>query len=366
MKLQNDITNDDEIDLVALMFSLWKRKWTIVLTTIIFMIASIGYVLITPQVWTSTATVTVPEVKNLINYLSKVEKYNVITGVNSNYKKLDIDQVFTQFKNVLFSRSYQVTYLEKTEPYQEYLAKGKTPAQALNMLLKDIKIAKFDDKDNLLTMNAINVSFSAKTPELAQKLLNGLVENADILAQRNIIENQLAKIKILQSSLENEENRIGEITEIQKKIKLQELQQALQTAKNAGIKDYLSRNNNNNQNKNTTTTSTSLNNVSFMLGEKYLTAEINSLNKLSIIYPPRYYQIKTQLNTLKTLVTTGQNVQFSTYSYQNTPSYPVERTKPKRAIIVISGSVLGIIVGILIALFMNTIATYHRKENNLE
>ncbi len=358
----NVVNQDDEIDLVALMFSLWKRKWTIIWTAIVFAIASIGYVFVTPQVWTSTAVVTAPQMKNIVNYLGQIQQY---TSIGNQYTKLpsylfDQSWLFDKFKNVLLSKEYQMFYLKQTDYYKDAIKQGKNPHQILNELFKDIKINKFDPKDVPVAFNGITVSFSGSTPEVAQKLLSGLIENADHYAKQNIFENQVARVNDLHAGLELEIERIQENVKAAKENKIQLLEQALQIAKKAGIKNY--------QLVGETNGHVGVNpllddNLLFMLGEKNLMAQLESLKSSPYVYPTRYYQIKAQLEALMKLTDNDKPVKFQTYTYQDAPSYPVSRTKPKRAIIVVAGTVAGGVVGVLIALFMNAVATYRRKEN---
>ncbi|MDG6896834.1 hypothetical protein A6A19_02170 [Actinobacillus delphinicola] len=356
----NVVTQDDEIDLVALMFSLWKRKWTIVWTTIIFAIGSIGYALFAPQVWTSTATITQPQMKNIVNYLGQIQQY---TSIGNQYTKMpsylfDQSWLFDKFKNVLLSREYQAFYLKQTDFYKKALQNGESSHRILNTLFKDIKINKFDAKDAPVAFNGITVSFSGPTPELAQTLLKGLIENADNYAKQNIFENQVARVNDLHAGLELELNRIQENVKATKENKIQVLEQALQIAKKAGIKDYQPIEDANGRSK------PSINdNLLFMLGERNLTAQLESLKASPYIYPTRYYQIKAQLDALTELTEHDKPVKFQTYTYQDAPSYPVNRTKPKRAIIVVAGTVAGGVIGVLLALFMNAITTYRRKED---
>lgn len=358
----NIVNQDDEIDLVALMFSLWKRKWTIIWTTIIFAIGSIGYALFAPQVWTSTATLTQPQMKNIVNYLGQIQQY---TSIGNQYTKmpsylLDQSWLFDKFKNVLLSKEYQAFYLKQTNVYKKALQGGENSYQILNTLFKDIKISKFDAKDAPVAFSGITVSFSGTTPELAQTLLRGLIENADHYAKQNIFENQVARVNDLHAGLELEIDRIQENVKAAKENKIQVLEQALQIAKKAGIKDYQLADDGNGR----ASVKPFINdNLLFMLGEKNLTAQLESLKASAYVYPTRYYQIKAQLEALTKLTEHDEPVKFQTYTYQDSPSYPVNRTKPKRAIIVVAGTIAGGVIGVLLALFMNAIATYRRKEH---
>ena len=88
----------------------------------------------------------------------------------------------------------------------------------------------------------------------------------------------------------------------------------------------------------------------FMLGEKYLKAQIDVLKQNNVIYPPRYYEVSTLLSQLEPLLTKVKEVKANAFSYQASPDYPVKRDWPKRLILLIAGAFLGSVLGCLVVL----------------
>ena len=88
----------------------------------------------------------------------------------------------------------------------------------------------------------------------------------------------------------------------------------------------------------------------FMLGEKYLKAQIDVLKDSSVIYPPRYYQVSSLLSELEPLLIKAKQAKANAFSYQASPDYPVKRDWPKRLILLIAGAFLGSVLGCLVVL----------------
>ncbi len=355
---------DDEIDLIALFLSLWQKKKLIMGVTFLFALASLAYALLAKQVWTSHAIVTLPQETDVANYLIDMDKMGVI-------KSQDESSLFARFKKNLVSQTKQAEFLQTTTMYEELQAKGLTKQKALQALLKDIAIEKLDNEKSAVALNGVSISFSAPTPELAQESLQAFIENMNKITKKDLLMNLQAKIDVTKVALKKELQAIEGVVNTEKQLKLQYLERALTSAQNAGIKDYMNiqykqMNDFRNASVGIQVKSSSLYDdvFLFMLGEKYLAAQINSLKKLAVIYPTRYYDIKNQLKNLNAYLAQDQigKTQFNVFSYQEEPSYPANRTAPKRALIVVAGTFVGLLVGTLIALFMNALASYRREK----
>ena len=89
----------------------------------------------------------------------------------------------------------------------------------------------------------------------------------------------------------------------------------------------------------------------FMLGEKYLQAQVDTLKNAPLVYPLNYYNIEKQANLLNVLEKkVEKDSAVSGYYYLSEPDYPVQRDWPKRLILLIVGFVFGIVLSSLIIL----------------
>ncbi len=145
-----------------------------------------------------------------------------------------------------------------------------------------------------------------------------------------------------------------------KSVQLENLNKAYETAQKAGIKEYSKAFNQSDASNIAAALSDTKISLSdskladssylFMLGEKYLKAQIDVANEKGVVYPPRYYQIDYQLKQLEPLFEKTKTVKTQTFSYQASPDYPVIKDKPKKVIILLIGAILGGVVSSLIIL----------------
>ena len=82
----------------------------------------------------------------------------------------------------------------------------------------------------------------------------------------------------------------------------------------------------------------------FMLGEKYLKAQIDVLKQNTVIYPPRYYEVSTLLSQLEPLLVKVNDAKAKAFSYQASPDYPIIRDKPKTIFILLVSSLIGLML----------------------
>lgn len=208
----------------------------------------------------------------------------------------------------------------------------------------------------------VQVSFSAETPALAQDTLKAFItkisqESLDYNFKSFLISYN-EKLTDLRFGL----NQIKQNADVQRNIRLENLNRALDTAKRADIKDYSKISGeveNNLLNIIRTDTSIPLsesplsdNPYLFILGEKYISAQISAIKQNDIIYPPKYYQIQEQITQLEALAQKFKEGKLETnaYTYLSSPDYPVVKDAPKRLIIILISIVLGLFLGTIFVL----------------
>ena len=216
----------------------------------------------------------------------------------------------------------------------------------------------------------VQVSFSAETPALAQDTLKAFItkisqESLDYNFKSFLISYN-EKLTDLRFGL----NQIKQNADVQRNIRLENLNRALDTAKRADIKDYSKISGeveNNLLNIIRTDTSIPLyesplsdNPYLFILGEKYSTIKQND-----IIYPPKYYQIQEQITQLEALAQKFKEGKLETnaYTYLSSPDYPVVKDKPKRLLILAAGMLIGLILSIIYVLLTSAFIS-RKKEIN--
>lgn len=91
----------------------------------------------------------------------------------------------------------------------------------------------------------------------------------------------------------------------------------------------------------------------FFLGTKALDAQIDNLINKPITMPTRYYEVERMLTELKKLP--EFKVDIKSYRYLQAPNEPLIKDKPKRALILVFGAMLGVILGIIGVLIVHAL-----------
>lgn len=358
------INESDEIDLIELIKNLWKKKLWIILSAFVCTAIAAGYAFTAKEQWTSKSVVIAPKVANLGDYLSFRSEYASILDIKDFSQDKVSEKVFNDFKTALFSRSLKEAFFSQSAWFNTYAAKNANSEEAKQKLLSNLV-----DKNLIVTIpdpkkdpNAIgvNVSFAAETPKEAQDVLLDYIQfvNQWVLSENK--KDFLANIDLVLSGLDIQKNKIERDTETVRQIQLENLTRALDIAKSAGIKDYSKSLGGNVSvpevllgDAKVPFSDSKLSDGSylFMLGEKYLQAQVDTLKNAPLVYPLNYYNIEKQANLLNVLEKKVEKESIvSGYYYLNSPDYPVVKDKPKRLIILAIGFILGVIISSLIIL----------------
>ncbi len=363
---------DDEIDLLDLLQTLWQKKLIIIAFAILGAIIGVAVALTLPQQWKSVAYLSAPQVRLAQDYTNKYRTLGQIIGAEKlsgegattqieNLSAKDTAALFNEFLENAASIDEKQTYLNQTEYFKKLSAEQDEAGQqaTLQKLVSELKAELPDEKKKTLKAY-YTFSFTADTANTAQTLLSGYVNYinqqtlnsaheklADLLASHITWRKQeLARIEFNQQT--SRDNQIKTIED------------ALQKAKLAGIKEFR-------ELRDSTSTSSNggiieINTANapelYMQGERILSALLEATKQAEIIYPLGYHQLKYELTQLEPLQKEFKNVQA--YKYQLSPTLPTNRESPKRALIAIAATVLGGIIGVIYAL-LSTAFSRRRK-----
>ena len=362
----NDINyqNNNEIDLIELIRTLWNKKLWILLSACFFTVIAGIYAFTAKEQWTSKSVVIPSKVANLGDYLSFRSEYASILDIKDFSQNKVSEEVFNDFKTALFSRSLKEAFFSQSKWFDTYAAKNANSEEAKQKLLsnlvdKNLIVSVPDPKKDPNSIG-VNVSFAAETPKEAQDVLLDYIQ---FVNQWVIAENKkdfLANINLVLSRLEIQKDKIERDTETVRQIQLENLTTALDIAKSAGIKDYSKSLSGNVSvpevllgDAKVPFSDSKLSDGSylFMLGEKYLQAQVDTLKNTPLVYPLNYYNIEKQaklLNLLEKKV--EKEVGGSGYYYLSMPDYPVIKDKPKTLLIILAAFLVGFIFSILFIL----------------
>lgn len=362
---------NDEIDLIELVKTLWDKKIWILISTFIFTIIAGVYAFTAKEQWTSTAEVIEPKVSDLGSYFNIRKEYARILGQEFDVNKLK-KELFEKFNLTSNALDERKAFFEQSSLYKK-LSEGKKEQDKRvilsELMTKDLVVTKPDLKKEPDAQGR-KISFATETPIEAQDTLQQFIAFTGQVAYRLELDDFLIGFNEVVSDLNYEKTKFERDLTFQKRIQLENLNNALKIAQEAGIKDYAKSFNSANDSAiqalamsevKLPLSDSKLSDGSylFMLGEKYLKAQIDVLNQEAVVYPPRYYEVTAQLKELEPLLMKVKEAKANAFSYQASPDYPVTKDKPKRAIILVIGAVIG---GLLSCLFLSIAYLLNRKD----
>ncbi|MDD6911485.1 LPS O-antigen chain length determinant protein WzzB [Actinobacillus minor] len=350
---------NDEIDLIELLKTLWDKKIWILISTFVFTVIAGVYAFTAKEQWTSKAEVIAPKVTDLGTYFNVRKEYARILGQEFDAGALAND-LFAKFNLLSESLNERNTFFEQSDVYKKLIEGKEEKSQRAilsNLIRENITITKPDPKKEPDLIGR-RISFSAETPEDAQLTLGKFIAFTSQSAYQLELENFLINLNEVFFDLTYEKAKFERDLSIQRSVQLENLHNALNIAKEAGIKDY--------SKAFGATNDTALQAIAmsetkiplsdsklsdgtylFMLGEKYLQAQIDVLTQKGVIYPPRYYQVSELLKELEPLLVKVKEAKANAFSYQASPDYPVVKDKPKKGLLLIIGGVIGLFLSSL-------------------
>ncbi|HDO2455232.1 TPA: LPS O-antigen length regulator Wzz(fepE) [Salmonella enterica subsp. enterica serovar Typhimurium] len=326
--------NSHEIDLFSLIEVLWQAKRRILAT--VFAFACVGLLLsfLLPQKWTSQAIVTPAESvqwQGLERTLTALRVLDMEVSV-------DRGSVFNLFIKKFSSPSLLEEYLRSSPYVMDQLKGAQIDEQDLHraIVLLSEKMKAVDSnvgkKNETSLFTSWTLSFTAPTREEAQKVLAGYIQYiSDIVVKETLenIRNQLEiKTRYEQEKLAMDRVRLKN----QLDANIQRLHYSLEIANAAGIKRPVYSNGQAVKDDPDFSISLGADGISRKLEiEKGVTdvAEIDGDLR------NRQYHVE-QLAAMNV-----SDVKFSPFKYQLSPSLPVKKDGPGKAIIIILAALIG-------------------------
>ena len=323
------------------------------------------YAFTAKEQWTSTAIVVAPRSTDLGNLLPARAEYARIIGDGDFSAGKLSDSLYGQFKHFLFSNDLKRQFLEQSEWAKNY-TKDMTEDQKRKYIEETVSkyliVREVDRKKKDLTeldKIGLKLTFSAETPKDAQSVLTEYVSFMNKYILNQINQEFKLGFNLRLDTLKFTKEQIEEDLTEEKNIQVENLTNALNIAKKAGITDF-SRGNNNisvpeymlgDARLNISDSKLADGTYLFMLGEKYLQAQLDIAKNNPVVYPTNYYSMERQLSKLTKLAPQLDSVEnVKAYYYLSSPDYPVVKDKPKRLIILVIGFILGVIISSIIIL----------------
>ncbi len=323
-----------EIDLLGLLDVLLAAKKRIVTIVLAFAVVGLAIAFLIPQKWTSKAVITPAE----------QTQWNTLRQMMVTLQVLDVDakvshgDVFNLFIKKFQSQSLLEEYM-KTSPYVMSQLEG-TEVDPLELHRAVVNIAeKMKATDNTQVKDAykapytsLTLSFTAPTAGDAQTVLEGYINYISRIVEQETMENirnQITlKTKVVQQQLELDRVRLTNIHNTN----LQRLNYSLEVANAAGIKKPVYSNGQAVKDDPDYSVALGADGIAQKL---QIEKNLKDVAELNADFQNREYYL-TQLQKLSV-----EDVKLEPFRYQLSPSLPVKKDGPGKALIVLLAGILG-------------------------
>ena len=323
-----------EIDLLGLLAVLAAAKKRIVAITLAFALVGLAISFLLPQKWTSKAVITPAE----------QTQWNTLRQMMVTLQVLDVDakvshgDVFNLFIKKFQSQSLLEEYM-KTSPYVMSQLEG-TEVDPLELHRAVVNIAeKMKAIDNTQVKDADKapyiswtLSFTAPTAGDAQTVLEGYINYISRIVEQETMENirnQITlKTKVVQQQLELDRVRLTNIHNTN----LQRLNYSLEVANAAGIKKPVYSNGQAVKDDPDYSVALGADGIAQKL---QIEKNLKDVAELNADFQNREYYL-AQLQKLSV-----EDVKLGPFKYQLSPSLPVKKDGPGKALIVLLAGILG-------------------------
>ncbi|EGR1307551.1 LPS O-antigen chain length determinant protein WzzB [Vibrio cholerae] len=365
---------NDGIDLKELFVALWQGKWLIIIITLLFSVAAIGYALITQEWWTAKATVSQPQLQDIKAYQQVVKRYqplfeayqrdvaNIVSVVTNPQDRLDgldrlIDPevIFRQFIQTFNANGTKRSFMQTNPTFlalqKQWLTQTEEP-EAVQKLYEQwfsrIQASAVDNKAN----DIFTLSFQSVDKASSLSLLNGYVNFVNQSLNQKLNQDLVSTLAAKHAELTQQQQSLLQQAQLSLQVELERTQYALAIAEAADIKQPI-------QNLGEQEI------FAINIGSRALKAKVDILKSIKdlSVFEPRLAILQSKLSQLD-LETLSAEIKWSVngFYYLDQPEQPMTRDKPKRALIVVLGSLLGGMLGVAVVL----VRFAFRREEEVE
>lgn len=353
--------NDDEIDLFELWDGLVAEKWIILasfVTTVLF--AAVYAFSVTP-VYQSESYLLPPSAEKVL----PMNELVVVLGAGANTNTPET--VFTQFQTNLESRQTLKAIFDKYHLIKTYDAdidqrsgtdKIKAEKVAFTKFVKDFSIKRPSAKE---LSKAISVSLALPlTEQQVANILNDLVKTAEQNTIQQFYQQILSEKQSRLGLLNDHVSSVRQVASDKRMDRIAQLDEAIMITQKLGLNKPVSAGPT--LNINNVNTQSAYNSSLYLLGSDLLVAEKTVLEsrKDDDAFIPELRNLQEQLQNLQSLKIVQSD--FGVVTIDQAAIYG-DKIKPKKALVLAVAGVLGLMLGVFIALIRR--AVKNRRQEGL-
>ena len=325
-------TRHEEIDLLSILQVLFHSAKTVIFVTAVFAVLGATLALLMPQKWTSEAVISTAETPQLIELQRMFIQLQV----------LDVDtQIDAKYLENLFlkkfdSRSVQEAFLRSSPWVQVQLSKAQGDTASLQRAIANVaqrfKMQSNDNPKIASPYSSWTLSFTAPKAQDAQRVLSDYINYVSLAVQKEVIANLRSavdlKSRVEESRLALERNNLVN----QHNIAIQRLHYSLEVANAAGIKKPVYSNGQAVKDDPDYSVALGADGIAQKL---QIEKNLKDVSELNADFQNREYYL-AQLKKLSV-----EDVKLEPFKYQLSPSMPVKKDGPGKALIVMLAGILG-------------------------
>lgn len=347
------ISNHD-FDLRELFRVLWNGKLIIIPITALFAVVSIYLALSAQELWSSKAKIEESQPQDVAAYEQQVKQFQPIFNVYQDdgtvlvskelNKLVDPELLFERFVSTYSSANNKRAFLDNSAEFQEF--KGATLVDKTEMT-EDIARKLYSDWFDRISASSSNekgqslsyaVSFQTPTRQSSFDLLTAYILFTETKVHQDAFNNLNAVVNAKRNELMQQKRILENQAENQLLTEIERTKYAMEIARAAGVETPILTGNYNEL-------------FGIELGSKGLKAKVRALESIKSlgVIEPRLQQINAKLDMLHDLKI-DRSAEFNTFRFIENVEQPITRDKPKRALLVVLGTLLGGLFGLAIVL----------------
>ncbi|EGR4117282.1 LPS O-antigen chain length determinant protein WzzB [Vibrio cholerae] len=360
---------NDEIDLKELFSALWQGKWLIIIITLLFSVVAIGYALTAQEWWSAKATVSQPQLQGIASYQQAVKRYQPLFDVyqedgtiivsNALDSLIDPKLIFQQFIQTFNANGTKRRFMQTNPTFltlhlQKQMLEQTNDPEVMQKLYEEwferIQASAVDKKANdIFTLSFQSVD---KTSSLA--LLNDYIQFVNQTLNQQLNDDLISTLAAKYGELTQQEKNLLQQAQLRLHVELERTQYALNIAEAADIKQPV-------QNLGEQEI------FAINIGSRALKAKVDALKSIKdlSVFEPRLAILQSKLSQFD-LEALSAEAKWSVngFYYLDQPEQPLTRDKPKRALIVMLGGLLGGMLGVAIVLVRFAFRSEEERSSN--
>ncbi len=339
---------NDEVDLKELFSALWQGKWLIIMSTLLFSVTAIGYALNAQEWWSAKATISQPQLQGIASYQQAVKRNQPLFDVyqedgtiivsNTLDSLIDPKLIFQRFIQTFNANGTKRSFMQTNPTFlalqKQWLTQTEDP-EAIQKLYEEwftrIQASAVDKKAN----DIFTLSFQSVDKASSLTLLNEYVQFVNQALNQKLNQDLVSTLAAKQVELTQQQQSLLQQAQLSLQVELERTQYALAIAEAAEINQPL-------QNLGQQDI------FAINIGSRALKAKVDALKSIKdlSVFEPRLAILQSKLSQLNVDALSAE-AQWSVngFYYLDQPEQPLTRDKPKRALIVVLGTLLGGMLG---------------------